>query len=70
MTRLNHLANAPSQAHLQGTQSQHTGANLAKEPAFHASCDTLCFGGHILSTQSTKAKDEHTTWVADMLADE
>jgi hypothetical protein len=26
-------ANAPSQAHLQGTQSQHTKANLAKEPA-------------------------------------
>jgi hypothetical protein len=24
--------NAPSQAHLQGTQSQHTKANLAKEP--------------------------------------
>jgi hypothetical protein len=26
-------ADAPSQAHLQGTQSQHTKANLAKEPA-------------------------------------
>jgi len=26
-------ANAPSQAHLQGTQSRHTKANLAKEPA-------------------------------------
>jgi len=25
--------NAPSQAHLQGTQSRHTKANLAKEPA-------------------------------------
>ena len=24
---------APSQAHLQGTQSRHTKANLAKEPA-------------------------------------
>ncbi|CAN5398547.1 hypothetical protein BH10BAC2_BH10BAC2_46610 [soil metagenome] len=27
------LADAPSQAHLQGTQSQYTKANLAKEPA-------------------------------------
>ncbi len=27
------LPNAPSQAHLQGTQSRHTKANLAKEPA-------------------------------------
>jgi len=27
------IANAPSQAHLQGTQSRHTKANLAKEPA-------------------------------------
>jgi len=27
------IANTPSQAHLQGTRSQHTKANLAKEPA-------------------------------------
>jgi hypothetical protein len=29
----NNLDDAPSQAHLQGTQSRHTKANLAKEPA-------------------------------------
>ena len=29
------IANAPSQAHLQGTQSRHTKANLAKEPALY-----------------------------------
>ena len=28
------MTNTPSQAHLQGIQSQHTKANLAKEPAF------------------------------------
>jgi len=27
------LPNTPRQAHLQGTQSRHTKANLAKEPA-------------------------------------
>ena len=32
-TNSNSVANAPSQAHLQGTQSRHTKANLAKEPA-------------------------------------
>ena len=43
------LADAPSQAHLQGTQSQHTKANLAKEPALcQRFQDTLCHGGHRL----------------------
>ena len=41
------IANAPSQAHLQGTQSRHTKANLAKEPAlFPRFLDTPNFGGH------------------------
>ena len=57
-------ANAPSQAHLQGTQSHHTKANLAKEPAlFQRFRDTPCHGRHILSIQITKTKDEHTTLV-------
>jgi hypothetical protein len=55
-------ANAPSQAHLQGTQSQHTEANLAKEPAlFPRFRDTPYFGGHRHSIQVTKTKGEHTT---------
>ncbi len=56
------LADAPGQAHLQGTQRQHTKANLAKEPAlFLRFRDTPCFVGHILSTQVTMTKGEHTT---------
>jgi len=31
--RLFNVINTPSQAHLQGTQTKHTKANLAKEPA-------------------------------------
>ena len=55
-------ANAPSQAHLQGTQSRHTKANLAKEPAlFLRFRDTLRFGGNIHSLRHTKTKGEHTT---------
>lgn len=43
------IADAPSQAHLQGTQSRPTKANLAKEPAlFQRFWDTPCHGGHIL----------------------
>src|SRR5438552_6990971 len=58
------LANAPSQAHLQGTQSRQTKANLAKEPAlFLRFQDTHYFAGHILSVQSIKTKGEHTTGV-------
>jgi len=46
---------------LQGTQSRHTKANLAKEPAlFQRFRDTPCFGGHRLSIQITKTKGEHT----------
>lgn len=38
----------PRPAHLQGTQSRHTKANLAKEPAlFPRFLDTPDFGGHI-----------------------
>ena len=56
-------ANAPSQAHLQGTQSQPTKANLAKEPAlFLRFRDTPCHGGHRHSIQVTKTKGEHITW--------
>ena len=29
------IAHPPSQAHLQGTQSRHTKANLTKEPALY-----------------------------------
>jgi hypothetical protein len=55
-------ADAPSQAHLQGTQSRHTEANLAKEPAlFQRFRDTPCHGGYSLSIQVTKKKGEHTT---------
>jgi hypothetical protein len=47
---------------LQGTQSRHTKANLAKEPAlFLRFRDTPCHGGHRLSIQITKTKGEHTT---------
>ena len=54
--------NTPSQAHLQGTQSRHTKANLAKEPAlFQRFRDTLCHGGHRHSIQVTKTKGEHIT---------
>jgi len=60
----NTSADAPSQAHLQGTQSRHTKANLAKEPAlFLRFRDTLCHGGHIPSIQVTKTKGEHITKV-------
>ena len=56
------LADAPSQAHLQGTQSRHTKANLAKELALcQRFRDTPYFGGHRLSIQITKTKGEHTT---------
>jgi hypothetical protein len=42
------MQGTPSQAHLQGTQSQHTKSNLAKEPAlFPRFWDTSNFGGHI-----------------------
>ena len=55
-------ANAPRQAHLQGTQSLGTKANLAKEPAlFLRFRDTPYLGRHILSIQSTKTKGEHIT---------
>ena len=37
------LADAPSQAHLQGTQSRNTKANLAKELAFPHTGHTLPF---------------------------
>ena len=55
-------ADAPSQAHLQGTQSRHINTNLAKEPdLFQRFRDTPSFGGHILSIQITKTKGEHIT---------
>ena len=38
--------NAPSQAHLQGTQSQHTKANLAKEPALSYTRQPSCGATH------------------------
>ena len=58
------MANPPSQAHLQGTQSRHTKANLAKEPAlFPRFRDTPYFVGHRHSVQVTKTKGEHTTLV-------
>jgi hypothetical protein len=47
---VNTKANAPSQAHLQGTQSRHTKANLAKEPALF-----LRFLGHTLSNRTQYA---------------
>jgi len=47
---------------LQGTQSRHTKANLAKEPAlFQRFRDTLRHGGHRHSIQVTKTKGEHIT---------
>jgi len=53
-------ADAPSQAHLQGTQSQHTKANLAKEPAlFLRFRDTPCFIGHSMRFD-TPDKGERT----------
>jgi hypothetical protein len=57
---------------LGGTQSRHTKANLAKEPAlFQRFRVTPCHGCHILSIQHTKTMGEHTTWdFAAMLADE
>ena len=55
-------ANAPSQAHLQGTQNPYTKANLAKEPAlFQRFRDTPYLVGHIHSVRHTKTKGEHTT---------
>lgn len=55
-------ADAPSQAHLQGTQSRLTKPKLAKEPAlFPRFRDTLCCGGHILLIQYTMTKCEHIT---------
>ena len=56
-------ANAPSQAHLQGTQSRRTKANLAKEPAL---CQRT---GHTLRCDTDphyrwpRRKGERTTWV-------
>ncbi len=48
---------APSQAHLQGTQSRHTKANLAKEPAlFLRFRDTPYFGGHRLQFKSPRRR--------------
>ena len=65
-------ADAPSQAHLQGTQSRHTKANLAKEPALF-----LRFLGHTLprwtQTFNSNRHDEgrtHNREFAAMLADE
>lgn len=53
-------ADAPSQAHLQGTQSQRTKANLTKEPALF-----LRFLGHTLlrwtHTFNSKYQDEGRT---------
>src|SRR5690606_38337964 len=49
-------------AHLRGTQSRHTKANLAKEPAlFLRFRDTPYFVGRIHQVQITKTKGEHTT---------
>jgi len=49
---------------LQGSQCQHSKANLAKEPAlFPRFRDTPYSVGHNLSTQITKTKGEHTTKV-------
>jgi len=46
---MNSKTNAPSQAHLQGSQCRHTKPNLAKEPAlFLRFWDTPCHGGHRL----------------------
>ena len=56
-------ANASSQAHLQGTQSQHTKANLAKELVlFLRFRDTPCFIGHSMRFD-TPDKGERTTRV-------
>ena len=47
---------------MQGSQSRHTKANLAKEPAlFPRFRDTPCHGGHRHLIQVTKTKGEHTT---------
>jgi hypothetical protein len=55
------LADAPSQAHLQGTQSRHTEANLAKEPALFQR-----FRGHTLlwwtHTFNSNHQDEGRTY--------
>jgi hypothetical protein len=57
-------AGAPSQAHLQGTQSRHTKPNLAKEPALcQPFRDTPYFIRHLPLVRHTKTKGEHTTWV-------
>ena len=56
------MGNAPSQAHLQGTQSQRTKANLAKEPAL---CQRT---GNTLRLDTDphyrrpRRKGERTTW--------
>jgi len=51
---------APSQAHLQGTQSRHTEANLAKEPALcQRTGNTLRWDTD--PNYSTEEKGEHIT---------
>ena len=66
------IATAPSQAHLQGTQSRRTKANLAKEPALF-----LRFLGHHplrwTHTRSSIHQDEGRTYnmgFSAMLPDE
>ena len=48
------LADAPSQAHLQGTQNRHTKANLAKEPALFP-----CFRVTHLASLDTDVQATH-----------
>jgi hypothetical protein len=51
------MADAPSQAHLQGAQSRHTKANLAKEPAlFPRFRDTPCFVGHSIQFDTARRR--------------
>ena len=65
------MIDAPSLTHLQGTQSRHTIANLAKELALYQHFwDTLCHGVKRTSILFTNTKDEIITGLAAMLANE
>ena len=50
-------ANTPSQAHLKGTHTRHTIANLAKEPAlFQRFRNTPCLGGHSMQFDTPRRR--------------
>jgi hypothetical protein len=55
---------APSQAHLQGTQSRHTKPNLAKEPALCQRTGNTLRGTqtHIIDDRGERANVQHGVW--------